>query len=1376
MWYALYGETLTRSEVFEEKMLGLCRELGERGKRVKLSRGAGVKEAGGGASADADGASLGRDSVLAVLKGGEHGGAAAGLLCSALVHVVRVLDGLSTTTPRRSRKGMLELIERAETVCDSIDAAWCEGLSRCAEADIEALSVLVVGVNTEEGEGEFAGTGASFSAGVSELLESLGRLGSAAVQSLSVLRAEHVEGDEEGRVWALEVLRGLSPARLEEVSSQEVSAVDAVVAHMEGAEVLGIASRAVACMALFTLGCRNGFAICCSKELIDLTSALIAESYSRLSQSMQGAARDVSERAWAERDFACASSAMFNLVILESSCKATPAVRAELKSCHAVSVKAFFGTAKSCFTDRDVGAFVDHVAEHQLMLNNSDLQLASGCTMCVYLMIYTHEGMAKHGEEAGLFRDAWELYSLLCPAPLDADWWVSTCDVVDVTSVNLCALANMLDLGKVLDDESRASAPWWLSTCGEAIRLAKLNVSAGLMARGTIWFGLIKVFSVLEVAARGAQRSMLLDSGVIDALEYACLHGFDWLNGLLLSMSFAAGAAVVLVGMNEGGKTLSRGTVFAVLSALSSFFEKDSFRAQHGSLEKLCSQVARIAAMAVSDVNKALMLEFSGLIDTLLKCLLLDSPRRLQTGGDVLEEATVGVLESLALFGPSAEALRAHGLAMKSLRRVASAGTEVSRRSAKAALFQLEGIGSGHSAPAARVSGTKHVMVSYCWEQQPTILRVVAAVQSRGYLIWVDVEQMTGSTVDSMALAVEAAEVMLIGVSRQYKESTNCRLEAQYAMQREVPTVPLMLVDGYRADGWLGMLIGTRMWYGFYGAVLSEDGLFEAKVSELCRDLGDRGRRQETSDGIGLQGEDEGASENPAIIALRLELRGLKLNQLRKRALANGGGNESVEAAMDAEEPKAALIDLLVELDLAEDLADDSMRAELSGLKMSEIRKRAVAAGATSADVDAADESEDPKSFWIERLMALSVSAAGHAQVSGLVSMLGGADSSVAATRLEEVLERGAELLDAMLVSTKRKARRPLQQLLDSVEAEAERLARAGGEGCAHLQQCTIAGLEELAESVLEVEGLKPAAGIGAETVMDAVRRLISCIASCGDVVLQSVCVLRSSESSGVATILVALEVLCDLERVPEVATESELSVVPVVAGMICDLDCGGVERDALRCVASVALHTLYIRVGRPIVHLESSTQVVGVASAEAYSLHKDGRTRLAGCVGSLYLLLTFEFTTKVPRPNPLLDVFLKNFKVFLNSGSILLSGDIKRLVGDSRSEFERSNSGDSARRSNHDDALLMGFAGLTLTYLTGCTDSATEMAAACQRGWFREAMNFHRVRVGSRLPTSFWVEHATITTDHTTRLGASLLCMHSLPKSGLKDYSPIAT
>ena len=37
---------------------------------------------------------------------------------------------------------------------------------------------------------------------------------------------------------------------------------------------------------------------------------------------------------------------------------------------------------------------------------------------------------------------------------------------------------------------------------------------------------------------------------------------------------------------------------------------------------------------------------------------------------------------------------------------------------------------------------------------------------------------------DAMSDAVEGAEVVLYGVSKQYKESANCRLEANYAYQR----------------------------------------------------------------------------------------------------------------------------------------------------------------------------------------------------------------------------------------------------------------------------------------------------------------------------------------------------------------------------------------------------------------------------------------------------------------------------------------------------------------------------------------------------------------------------------------------------------------
>ena len=101
---------------------------------------------------------------------------------------------------------------------------------------------------------------------------------------------------------------------------------------------------------------------------------------------------------------------------------------------------------------------------------------------------------------------------------------------------------------------------------------------------------------------------------------------------------------------------------------------------------------------------------------------------------------------------------------------------------------------------------------------------------------------MQGSTVEAMADAVEDAAVMCYGISKAYKESTNCRLEAQYAFQQKKDMVPLMMEEGYRANGWLGMLLGVRLWYGFYGLVLDSDDAFEGKVAELCRELGLRGK------------------------------------------------------------------------------------------------------------------------------------------------------------------------------------------------------------------------------------------------------------------------------------------------------------------------------------------------------------------------------------------------------------------------------------------------------------------------------------------------------------------------------------------------------
>ena len=39
--------------------------------------------------------------------------------------------------------------------------------------------------------------------------------------------------------------------------------------------------------------------------------------------------------------------------------------------------------------------------------------------------------------------------------------------------------------------------------------------------------------------------------------------------------------------------------------------------------------------------------------------------------------------------------------------------------------------------------------------------------------------------------------------------------------------VPLMMEEGYSAKGWLGMLLGVRLYYKFCGLALESEGAFE---------------------------------------------------------------------------------------------------------------------------------------------------------------------------------------------------------------------------------------------------------------------------------------------------------------------------------------------------------------------------------------------------------------------------------------------------------------------------------------------------------------------------------------------------------------------
>jgi hypothetical protein len=190
-------------------------------------------------------------------------------------------------------------------------------------------------------------------------------------------------------------------------------------------------------------------------------------------------------------------------------------------------------------------------------------------------------------------------------------------------------------------------------------------------------------------------------------------------------------------------------------------------------------------------------------------------------------------------------------------------------------------------------------------------------------------------------------------------------MEAQYALQKKKPLIPLMLVQGYEADGWLGLLLGTSMWYGFYGDALSSESGFEGRMDALSREIGMRGRADVTL---------TAAAELDAT-PLHQEFMKLRPTQLKQRARESGVDAAAIDATDDADVPKEALIALLLALsedsrNVEEEEEEEVARVALAGMRVTELKRRARAAGVPEAAIDEADDAPSPK----EALVALLLS------------------------------------------------------------------------------------------------------------------------------------------------------------------------------------------------------------------------------------------------------------------------------------------------------------------------------------------------------------------------------------------------------------------
>ena len=270
-----------------------------------------------------------------------------------------------------------------------------------------------------------------------------------------------------------------------------------------------------------------------------------------------------------------------------------------------------------------------------------------------------------------------------------------------------------------------------------------------------------------------------------------------------------------------------------IITLLDKAWQSDDRRRCYGYSAKELAE--GLSHLAINDDNKKILGQI-GVIPVLISVI--------KTSNEDEEKASATrALWMLAFDDNNKEKVRQEEGAMDILHQLQQSENSEVQKAAAGALWELEGKTARQS--SERIASTRnHVMISYQWDSQEVLVEVKNRLQASGYRVWMDLEEMGGSTLETMAKAVENSSVILICLSERYKESPNCRSEAEYTYKLGKDIIPLMMQRNYKPDGWLGMLLGTKFWIDFHSKHVVKTG-----VTKLIKELGGRGKDVDVTDG-----------------------------------------------------------------------------------------------------------------------------------------------------------------------------------------------------------------------------------------------------------------------------------------------------------------------------------------------------------------------------------------------------------------------------------------------------------------------------------------------------------------------------------------------
>eukprot|EP01048_Picozoa_sp_COSAG05_P005354 COSAG05_NODE_315_length_11604_cov_8.336375_4_plen_489_part_00 len=120
-------------------------------------------------------------------------------------------------------------------------------------------------------------------------------------------------------------------------------------------------------------------------------------------------------------------------------------------------------------------------------------------------------------------------------------------------------------------------------------------------------------------------------------------------------------------------------------------------------------------------------------------------------------------------------------------------------------------------------------------------------------------------------------------------------------------------------------------------------------------------------------------AQDAGMAALRQELQSMRVIALQKRAVEDGVDSDTIEDAMDSDNPKVQLTKLIVEAQQQitgqRGAQLQQLREELQGQRVMELQKRSVAAGIDNIILEDAMDSDNPRGSLIELLVSAAATS-----------------------------------------------------------------------------------------------------------------------------------------------------------------------------------------------------------------------------------------------------------------------------------------------------------------------------------------------------------------------------------------------------------------